>query len=63
MNKSDFRDWYIMLHMGGMLSASTWFMFLHPECFSQWAMFVATVGGIFHWLTIVDDKKPDAKSP
>ena len=60
MNKADVRDWYVMLHMGGMLSASTWFVFLHPQYFPTWSMFVGTVGGVFHWLIIHDSKVPDA---
>lgn len=62
MNKADVRDWYVMIHMGGMLSASTWFMFLHPQYFPQWATFVGVVGAIFHWLIIHDSKVPDASS-
>lgn len=49
-----------MLHMGGILVASTVFVFLHPNYFPMWCGFVGTVGGIFHWLVIRDQKVPDA---
>lgn len=51
-----------MLHIGGSLTAATTFVFLHPSYFPHWCGFVATVGGIFHWMIIKDDKVPDASS-
>lgn len=52
-----------MLHMGSVMMASTYFVFLHPEVFVQWSMFVGSIGAIFHWLVIHDDKVPDARFP
>lgn len=62
MSITDIKDWYVMLHMGGVLLASTVFVFLHPEHFNVYCTFVGTVGAIFHWLVIRDDKVPDAIS-
>lgn len=47
----NWKDWYVMVHMGTVLFASTYFVFLHPEHFATWTMFVGAVGAIFHWLT------------
>lgn len=63
LNKLDAKDWYVMLHMGFVLVASTVFVFKHPEDFREWCVFVGTVGGVFHWLVIHDDKVPDACTP
>jgi len=59
-NKLDAKDWYVMLHMGAILLAATAFVFLHPEFFPTYCMFVGTVGAIFNWLVMHDDKVPDA---
>lgn len=58
----DAKDWYVMLHMGGALGASTVFVFLHPEHFPAYCTFVGSIGAIFHWLCVRDDKVPDAVS-
>lgn len=58
--RTDIRDWYIMFHLGGVMGASTYFLFLHPEHFDGWALFVGTIISAFQWLTIHDDKVPDA---
>jgi hypothetical protein len=52
----------VMLHMGGVVTASTVFVFLHPEHYIAYCGFIGTVGGIFHWLIIHDEKVPDARS-
>jgi hypothetical protein len=41
--------------------AGTVFLFKHPAelNFTTWAGLVATVTGVFHWLTVADAKKPD----
>lgn len=62
MSRLDAKDWYVMLHMGGALTTSTVFVFLHPEHFPAYCGFVGTVGAVFHWLIIRDDKVPDAIS-
>lgn len=62
VNRLDARDWYAMVHIGGVLVAATVFLFKHPDVFNQWCVFVGTVGGIFHWLVIRDQKVPDADS-
>lgn len=58
--KTDARDWYIMLHLGGALGFSALFVFNHPEHFDGWCVFVGSIISAFQWLTIHDDKTPDA---
>lgn len=60
MSRTDIKDWYAMLHVGGSLTAGTYFVFLHPEHFATYCGFVGTVGAIFHWICVRDDKVPDA---
>jgi hypothetical protein len=56
------RDWFVMLLLGGVLVASTVYIFKHPDDinFGAWCTFVGTVGGIYHWLVLIDSKRPDA---
>ena len=44
-------------------AAATVYLFLHPSeiNFGTWCGFGATIGGIYHWLTVYDDKRPDTK--
>lgn len=58
--RKDARDWYIMLHLGAAMAAATAFLFFHPEHFDGWALFVGSIISAFQWLTIHDDKVPDA---
>lgn len=60
MNKKDFKDWYVMLHMGGVLLASTWFVFLHPTYFADWCALVGTIGAVFHWLVIKETRNDNS---
>lgn len=59
-NLMDAKDWYVMLHFGGMMTAATVFVFMHPEHFPAYCMLAGTAGGVFHALLIHDDKVPDA---
>lgn len=51
-----------MVHIGSVLVASTIFLFLHPEVFAIWSTFVGSIGAVFHWLIIRDDKAPDVRT-
>jgi hypothetical protein len=59
--KSDAKDWFVMLLVAGIWIASTIYIFKHPDggTFATWAALAATIGGIYHWLTIHDSKVPD----
>lgn len=63
MDKEDIKAWYVMLHTGSALAASTVFLFLHPEVFAIWVTFVGSVGAAFHWMIIKEDKVPDVRVP
>lgn len=54
------KDWYIMVHMGTVLMASTVFVFMHPEHFVAWSTLVATIGAVFHWIA---REAPSASTP
>ena len=58
----DLDDWIVMLIVTAAWVASTVFLFKHPDPanFVTWAGFGATEVGVYRWLTIADDKKPDA---
>lgn len=62
MNKRDFRDTFVLGLVSTAWVASTIFLFIHAsvETFGIWAGMLATMGGIFHWLVVSDDKHPDA---
>lgn len=61
-NLRDFRDDAVMALVTAAWIAATVFIFLyHTEVnFATWATFSATICGVYHWLTISDDKRPDA---
>lgn len=61
MNGLDARDWYVMVHIGGALVASTVFLFFHPDVFPTYCTFVGGVGAMFHWMVIKDSKQKDAE--
>ena len=53
-------DWFVVLHINGVLVASTVFVFKHPEHFGIYAALVGTIVGFYHFMTISDDKRADA---
>jgi hypothetical protein len=61
-NPRDYRDTVVMLIVIAGWVAATVFLFWQPSAvnFATWAGLVATIGGIFHWLCISDDKRIDA---
>jgi hypothetical protein len=58
----DVRDWLVITLVTAAWAASTIFLFKHPSDvnFATWAGLAVTMTGTYHWLCIVDDKKPDA---
>ena len=62
MNKQDYRDFFVLGIVAAGWAASTVFLFLYPSSvnFATWAGLVATIGGVFHWLCVSDDKRVDA---
>lgn len=55
-------DWFLIMLLAGIWTAATVFLFKHPESpnFQTWCMLGATMGGIYHWLMVRDQKVPDA---
>lgn len=55
-------DLFVLTLVSSAWVASTVYLFLHPStvAFATWAGMLATMGGIFHWLTQRDDKTKDA---
>ena len=61
-NQRDARDWVVMaLVTLGWLSG-TGFLFVWPSSvnYATWSGLTATICGVYHWLTISDDKRVDA---
>ena len=64
MNKTDFRDWFILLHLGAGSTSIMTYAFVHPDV----ATFAAACGalttalGLFHWFMVHDSKIPDARN-
>jgi hypothetical protein len=59
---SDFRDWFVLLHLNAAGIAATVFLFKHPDPlnFATWATMLGTISGCYHWFMIRDQKIPDA---
>lgn len=57
-----FVDKFIIAKVSVMWTAATVYLFMHATevNFATWATFGATVAGVYHWLTIKDDKTADA---
>lgn len=55
-------DWFVMVLFALVWAAGTVYLFLHPSpaTFVTWAALFATLGTIYHWLLIRDQKIPDA---
>lgn len=62
MNKQDYRDVAVLILVSVGWLAATLFLFLYPSPinFATWAGFGATVGGVYHFLCVSDDKRIDA---
>lgn len=63
MNKRDFRDHLVWVLFVSAWLAGTFYLFKRPfsaPVFAAWCGLVSTMTAAFHWLTIYDDKKPDA---
>jgi hypothetical protein len=58
--KSD--DYMIMGSITGILITASIYIFTHPSDvnFASWCGLIATVVGVYHWLRVIDDKRPDA---
>jgi hypothetical protein len=61
MNKQDYRDYFVLGIVTAGWLAATVFLFLYHSSvnFATWAGLVATIGGVFHWLCVSDDKRVD----
>lgn len=60
-NVRDCRDTFVMAAVTAAWVASTVWVFIHPSegAFATWAGLAATMIGAYHWLVMLDDKKPD----
>lgn len=54
-------DYFVLGMVSAAWVASTVYLFLHPTDtnFATWGALAATMGGIYHWITVYDDKRPD----
>lgn len=61
-NLRDIRDHIVMVIVTVVLVFATVFLVRHPTDanFMTWAGLVATIVGVYHFLCIFDDKRPDA---
>ena len=61
-NLRDIRDHIVMVIVTVVLAFGTVFLVKHPTDgnFLTWAGLVATVTGLYHFLCVFDDKRPDA---
>jgi len=61
MKVNDCRDWFIMGACTFFWLCGTVYLFLHPAVpvFATWAGLVTTMGGIYHFITVHDDKVQD----
>lgn len=57
-------DWFVMVKVSLMWTVSTVFLFMHPTeaVFIAWCGFGGTVTAVYHWMTIRDQKIPDANN-
>lgn len=62
MSKLDTRDWFVIGTVTAAWIASTIFLFIHPSggSFASWCALGATMTGAYHWLVLLDSKRPDA---
>jgi hypothetical protein len=59
---SDFRDYFILVHVNAAGIAGTVFLFMHADTgnFLTWSGLIATLVGTYHWFVIRDSKQADA---
>lgn len=62
---SDFRDYFILVHVNAAGIASGIYTFMHPDVvnFGAWCTLLATLVGCYHWFVVRDSKLPDAPCP
>ena len=60
-NIRDCRDTFVMGAVTAAWTAGTVWVFLHPSegAFATWAGLASVMIGCYHWLTMLDDKRPD----
>lgn len=61
MNKQDYRDWYVIIHISAFASAVMTYAFKYPSpaVFATACGTLTTVIGMYHWFVIKDDKEKD----
>jgi hypothetical protein len=62
MANQDYRDIFVLLMVSAGWVAATVFLFLYHSTanFGIWAGLVGTIGGVYHWICVSDDKRVDA---
>jgi hypothetical protein len=62
MQEVEVRDWFVMAVLTVTMLASGVYLFKHPSDtnFGAWLVFIGSMGGIYHWLVLIDSKRPDA---
>ena len=58
----ELRDWLVMGFVTAGWLVSTAFLWVHPSeaNFGVWAGLAGTMTGAYHWLVLLDSKRPDA---
>jgi hypothetical protein len=61
MNQQDYRDYFVLVVVTFGWIAATVFLFMNQSStnFGIWSGLVGTVGSIYHFLSIADDKRVD----
>lgn len=56
------RDWFVIILIALVVVAGTVYLYRHPSDvnFGVWCSFITTIGSIYHWLVLHDQKVPDA---
>jgi hypothetical protein len=62
MGEVEVRDWFVMVLLAAATVASGVYLFKHASDinFGAWLTFLGSMGGIYHWLVLIDSKRPDA---
>ena len=57
------RDWFVIILVASIWIASTVWIFMHAsvEAFGLWCGLCGTIGGVYHWLMVHDQKVKDAE--
>lgn len=63
MAKWTYRDYFVLGLVTLAWIVATVFLWTYPSVgsFSVWAGLCGTMTGTYHWLILLDDKKPDAQ--